>query len=78
MLDTNNNHEHIEILQVNLLGWFKESKRDLPFRQTKDPYFIWVSEIMAQQTQIDTLIPFYHRFIDQFPTVFLPGPGLGR
>lgn len=70
MLDTNQNHQHIEILQVNLLGWFKESKRDLPFRQTKDPYFIWVSEIMAQQTQIDTLIPFYQRFIDKFPTIF--------
>ena len=70
MLDTSKNHEHIEILQVNLLGWFKESKRDLPFRQTKDPYFIWVSEIMAQQTQIDTLIPFYQRFIDKFPTIF--------
>lgn len=70
MLDTSKNHQRIDILQVNLLEWFKESKRDLPFRQTKDPYFIWVSEIMAQQTQIDTLIPFYHRFIDQFPTIF--------
>ncbi len=70
MSDINKNQPHIEILQVDLPRWFNTSKRDLPFRQTKDPYFIWVSEIMAQQTQIDTLIPFYHRFINQFPTVF--------
>lgn len=70
MLDTKKEYLIIEILQVNLLLWFKQSKRDLPFRQTKDPYFIWISEIMAQQTQIDTLIPYYNRFIEQFPNVF--------
>ncbi|MDO9492475.1 A/G-specific adenine glycosylase [Acetobacterium sp.] len=70
MIDTNKNQQIIEILQTDLLKWFEKAKRDLPFRHTKDPYFIWISEIMAQQTQIDTLIPFYNRFIDNFPTIF--------
>ena len=70
MCDTKINQQLIEILQTDLLKWFEKSQRDLPFRQTKNPYFIWISEIMAQQTQIDTLIPYYNRFIDQFPTVF--------
>jgi len=70
MPDTKKSQPHIEILQTNLLRWFDKSKRDLPFRRTRDPYFIWISEIMAQQTQIDTLIPYYNRFITNFPTVF--------
>jgi len=70
MLDTKINQQLIEILQTELLKWFEKAQRNLPFRQTKDPYFIWISEIMAQQTQIDTLIPFYNRFIANFPTVF--------
>ena len=57
------------ILQKNLIDWFDRNKRDLPFRQTKDPYIIWISEIMAQQTKIDTLIPYFKRFIRKFPTV---------
>jgi A/G-specific adenine glycosylase len=57
----------IYILQNNSLNWFNKNKRSLPFRQTKDPYQIWISEIMAQQTQIDTLIPYYKRFIEKFP-----------
>ena len=57
-----------------LLTWFAENKRNLPFRHAdeqgrKDPYAIWISEIMAQQTQIDTLLPYYERFIQQFPDV---------
>lgn len=70
MLDKKNNDYLIEILQCELLNWFAKAKRDLPFRRTKDPYFIWISEIMAQQTQIDTLIPYYNRFIEKFPNVF--------
>lgn len=53
----------------NLLEWFRIHKRDLPWRRTKDPYRIWVSEIMLQQTRVDTVIPYYHRFMEQFPTV---------
>ena len=52
-----------------LLDWYHANKRDLPFRSTKDPYHIWVSEIMAQQTQIVTMIPYYQRWIKQYPTV---------
>lgn len=52
-----------------LLRWFKENKRDLPWRKDKNPYHIWVSEIMLQQTQVKTVIPYFERFIDSFPTV---------
>lgn len=58
-----------DLLQENLIDWFTINKRTLPFRQTKDPYPIWISEIMAQQTQIDTLIPYFNRFIKKFPSV---------
>jgi A/G-specific adenine glycosylase len=53
----------------NLLGWFAEFQRDLPWRRTRDPYHIWVSEIMLQQTRVAAAIPYYHRFLEQFPTV---------
>ena len=52
-----------------ILEWFAEKGRDLPWRDTADPYSIWVSEVMLQQTQVDTVIPFYHRFLSRFPTV---------
>lgn len=41
--------------------WFRENQRELPFRKTKDPYAIWISEIMAQQTRIDTMLPYYEK-----------------
>lgn len=49
--------------------WFREHGRDLPWRQTRDPYCIWVSEIMLQQTQVATVIPYYHRFLTRFPDI---------
>lgn len=52
-----------------LMNWYDANKRDLPFRNTKDPYHIWVSEIMAQQTQIVTMIPYYLRWIERYPTI---------
>lgn len=52
-----------------LLNWYQINKRTLPFRNSKDPYHIWVSEIMAQQTQIQTMIPYYERWIELFPTI---------
>lgn len=52
-----------------LLNWYDQEKRDLPWRRNKNPYHIWVSEIMLQQTQVQTVIPYYHRFLDWFPTV---------
>lgn len=56
--------------QYDLLSWYKEYKRDLPWRKDQDPYKIWVSEIMLQQTKVDTVIPYFYRFIEQFPTVY--------
>jgi A/G-specific adenine glycosylase len=51
-----------------LLDWFRRQQRDLPWRRTKDPYAIWVSEIMLQQTRVVAAIPFYERFLARFPT----------
>lgn len=59
----------IHSFRQTLLDWYDREKRDLPWRRTKDPYKIWVSEIMLQQTQVITVIPYYERFLDWFPTV---------
>ncbi|WP_338470584.1 A/G-specific adenine glycosylase [Niallia sp. XMNu-256] len=53
----------------DLIGWFQEEQRDLPWRKDQDPYKVWVSEIMLQQTRVDTVIPYFNRFIEQFPTI---------
>jgi A/G-specific adenine glycosylase len=53
--------------RVNLLRWFGEQRRDLPWRRTKDPYAIWVSEIMLQQTRVAAAIPYFERFLARFP-----------
>jgi|AntRauTorckE6833_2_1112554.scaffolds.fasta_scaffold00323_13 A/G-specific adenine glycosylase len=53
----------------DLCNWFRSNKRNLPFRMDKDPYRIFVSELMLQQTQIDTMIPYYTRFMHRFPTI---------
>jgi A/G-specific adenine glycosylase len=57
--------------QVNrrLRAWFQRHRRDLPWRHTTDPYAIWVSEVMLQQTQVATVVPFYLRFLEHFPTI---------
>lgn len=52
-----------------LLSWYKANKRDLPWRHTKEPYHIWVSEIMLQQTRVEAVLPYYHRFLNALPTV---------
>lgn len=52
-----------------LLDWYDREKRDLPWRRTSNPYHIWISEIMLQQTQVVTVIPYYHRFLEWFPAV---------
>jgi A/G-specific adenine glycosylase len=56
-------------IRDGLLGWFKEHARELPWRQTRDPYAILVSEVMLQQTQVDRVLPYYIRFLERFPTV---------
>jgi A/G-specific adenine glycosylase len=57
-----------ENLRKMLLGWYATHQRRLPWRQTSDPYAIWVSEVMLQQTQVATAIPYFLRFMDRFPT----------
>jgi A/G-specific adenine glycosylase len=52
-----------------LVGWFLENQRPLPWRRTYDPYHVWVSEIMLQQTQVETVIPYFERWIETFPNV---------
>ena len=61
--------EKIASFREKLLAWYDVNKRDLPWRRTQDPYKIWISEIMLQQTRVDTVIPYYERFLDWFPTV---------
>lgn len=61
--------QKIASFQQTLLAWYDSSKRDLPWRRTSNPYYIWVSEIMLQQTQVDTVIPYYNRFISTLPTI---------
>jgi A/G-specific adenine glycosylase len=60
---------HLRRLSARLLDWYERNKRDLPWRQTADPYRIWVSEVMLQQTQVATVIPYYERFLARFPTL---------
>ncbi len=57
------------VIRRKLLAWFRRRARSLPWRTARDPYAIWVSEIMLQQTQIATVIPFYERFLKAFPTL---------
>lgn len=59
----------VEEFRQDLLTWFNGNKRDLPWRQDQDPYKVWVSEIMLQQTRVETVIPYFHRFVEKFPTI---------
>lgn len=57
----------MDIGPQRLLEWYWKVKRDLPWRRTRNPYHIWVSEVMLQQTQVKTVIPYYHSFLERFP-----------
>ncbi len=52
-----------------LLAWYRLHRRSLPWRETRDPYRIWLSEVMLQQTQVSTVVPYYERFLNRFPTI---------
>src|SRR4051794_12288340 len=52
-----------------LLEWYRKNGRDLPWRQTRDPYRILVSEVMLQQTQVDRVLPKYHEWLEKYPTL---------
>jgi len=56
-------------LRSDILTWYSRHKRDLPWRRTRDPYAIWVSEIMLQQTRVETVAPYYERFLRRFPNM---------
>lgn len=57
-------------MQAELFDWYAASKRDLPWRRTSDPYAIWLSEAMLQQTRVEAVIEYWHRFLDALPDVF--------
>src|SRR5271157_1728605 len=56
-------------IRRRLLAWYRQHKRDLPWRRTEDPYRIWISEIMLQQTRVAAVLPYYPRFLELFPDV---------
>jgi A/G-specific adenine glycosylase len=64
------NGRELATFRRQLLGWFGQFRRDLPWRQTKDPYRIWLSEIMLQQTRVAAAIPYYERLLELFPDVY--------
>lgn len=59
----------IQQFQNDLITWFEREQRILPWREDQDPYKVWVSEVMLQQTRVETVIPYFLRFVKQFPTV---------
>ena len=59
----------LKTFQRRLLAWFRAHQRDLPWRSSRDPYRVWVAEVMLQQTRIAAVLPYYHRFLKIFPTV---------
>jgi A/G-specific adenine glycosylase len=63
------NGRELATFRKQLLAWFHQFQRDLPWRRTKDPYRIWLSEIMLQQTRVAAAIPYYERFVQHFPDV---------
>ena len=62
-------HDNLKYLPALLLPWYEENKRDLPWRIDKDPYHIWVSEIMLQQTRVEAVRGYYARFLESLPTL---------
>lgn len=61
--------ENYQLLPTKLLPWYKKNARDLPWRRNQNPYHVWLSEIMLQQTRVDTVIDYYNRFLAEFPTI---------
>ena len=59
----------IGALRARLLAWYDEHRRDLPWRVDADPYRVWLSEVMLQQTRVETVKPYYARWLERFPTL---------
>ena len=62
----NQQRMNVRAFRRALLEWYASNRRDLPWRRTRDPYRIWLSEIMLQQTRVAAVIPYYERFLDRF------------
>jgi A/G-specific adenine glycosylase len=60
-------HLNVPSIRTKLIRWYESARRDLPWRRTRDPYAIWISEIMCQQTRVAAVIPYYERFLARFP-----------
>jgi A/G-specific adenine glycosylase len=61
--------ERVAKLRHDLLSWYERHRRDLPWRGEPDPYRVWISEVMLQQTQVTTVVPYYERFLGRFPSL---------
>ena len=61
--------KQLQLIAKPLVEWYEENKRTLPWRGTKDPYRVWVSEIMLQQTRVAAVMPYYQRWMEELPTV---------
>ena len=66
---TSRNASPVRKIRAPLLRWYDANRRDLPWRRSNDPYAIWISEAMLQQTRVETVIPYWERFLDRFPDV---------
>lgn len=62
-------YDHLGQIVQPLLDWYRANRRRLPWRENREPYRVWVSEIMLQQTRVETVMPYYRRFMERFPTV---------
>ncbi|MFC1857761.1 A/G-specific adenine glycosylase [Thermodesulfobacteriota bacterium] len=60
---------NVKKIRRYLVNWYLKNRRDLPWRTTDNTYHIWISEVMLQQTQVNTAVPYYHKFLDQFPDI---------
>src|SRR5512133_514004 len=69
-MGSSQHNDAVQELRKRLLRWFNEQQRELPWRATRDPYCIWVSEIMLQQTRVAAVIEYYQRFLQRFPDVY--------
>ena len=61
--------EELKMLPSALLPWYRENRRDLPWRRDREPYHVWLSEIMLQQTRVEAVKGYYTRFLDALPTI---------
>ncbi|MGK0485281.1 MAG: A/G-specific adenine glycosylase, partial [Myxococcota bacterium] len=68
-LPTPSNRARSKRLRETLLAWYDAGHRNLPWRKSRDPYAIWISETMLQQTRVETVIPYYERFLERFPDI---------